>query len=61
MKNAAFWVVTPCGSSKNRSSSEIIIFYVIPFYFQSVPVDAANSAKLIPWQVEDCAVALFCN
>jgi hypothetical protein len=38
------------------------IFFVIPFYLQSVLVHSANCVKTcIQWHVEECSVALLCN
>jgi hypothetical protein len=38
------------------------IFFVIPFYLQSILVHSANCVKTcIQWHVEECSVALLCK
>jgi hypothetical protein len=37
------------------------IFFVIPFYLQSIPVHSANCVKAYRVHVEECSVALLCN
>jgi hypothetical protein len=38
------------------------LFFLIPFYLQSVLVHSTNCVKTcIQWHVEECSVALICN
>jgi hypothetical protein len=47
-----FFLLKPCDA----------IFFVIPFYLQSVLVHSANYVKTcIQWHVEECSLALLCK
>jgi hypothetical protein len=37
------------------------VFFVIPFYLQSVQVHLVNCVKMYTWCVEEGSVVLFCN
>jgi hypothetical protein len=46
---------------RNDSRARGSFCFLIPFYFQSVPVHSANFVEVKEWKVEECSRTLRCN